>query len=76
MPDIFDEVARPAKVRLAYLDYHGAPVEEDAEGLFAVCIQHEIDHLDGVLFIDHLSRLKRSRAVSKVRKAARAETVL
>jgi peptide deformylase len=73
VPEIYDEVDRPARVRLRYLDYHGNPVEEDAEGLFAVCIQHEMDHLNGVLFIDHLSRLKRSRAIDKVRKAARAE---
>ena len=73
VPDIYDEVERPTKVKLSYLDYHGAAVEEDAEGLFAVCIQHEMDHLDGVLFIDHLSRLKRNRAVSKVRKAAKVE---
>ena len=71
VPEIFDNVERPAKVRLSYLDYHGKAVEEDAEGLFAVCIQHEIDHLDGVLFIDHLSRLKRNRAVAKVKKAAK-----
>jgi peptide deformylase len=73
VPEIFDEVERPAKVRLRYLDYHGQPVEEEAEGLFAVCIQHEIDHLNGVLFIDHLSRLKRNRAVAKVRKAAKVD---
>ena len=73
VPEIFDEVERPTQVRLRYLDYHGAAVEEDAEGLFAVCIQHEIDHLDGILFIDHLSRLKRDRAVSKVRKAAKVD---
>jgi peptide deformylase len=71
VPEIYDEVERPAKVRLRYLDYHGEPVEEEADGVYAVCIQHEIDHLDGVLFIDHLSRLKRERAVSKVKKAAR-----
>jgi peptide deformylase len=71
VPEIYDEVERPARVRLRYLDYSGQQVEEEAEGLFAVCIQHEIDHLNGVLFIDHLSRLKRSRAISKVRKAAR-----
>ena len=73
VPEIFDEVERPARVRLRYLDYHGDKHEEDAEGLFAVCIQHEIDHLNGVLFIDHLSRLKRNRAVAKVKKAAKAE---
>ena len=73
VPEIYDEVERPARVKIRYLNYAGEPVEEDAEGLFAVCIQHEMDHLDGVLFIDHLSRLKRDRAVSKVKKAARAD---
>jgi peptide deformylase len=72
VPEIYDEVERPARVKLRYLDYHGKTVEEDAEGLYAVCIQHEMDHLDGVLFIDHLSRLKRERAVNKVKKAAKA----
>jgi peptide deformylase len=71
VPEIFDEVERPLAVRLRSLDYHGNRVEEDAEGLFAVCIQHEMDHLNGVLFIDHLSRLKRDRAVARVKKAAR-----
>ncbi|MBS0412573.1 MAG: peptide deformylase [Proteobacteria bacterium] len=72
VPEIYDEVERPARVKLRYLDYHGKTVEEDAEGLYAVCIQHEMDHLEGVLFIDHLSRLKRERAVKKVAKAAKA----
>jgi peptide deformylase len=72
VPEIYDEVERPARVRIRYLDYHGKPHEEDAEGLFAVCIQHEMDHLDGVLFIDHLSRLKREQAVKKVKKQAKA----
>jgi peptide deformylase len=71
VPEIYDEVDRPARVKLRYLDYHGKEVTEDAEGLFAVCIQHEMDHLKGVLFIDHLSRLKRDRAVARVRKLAR-----
>ena len=75
VPEIYDEVERPAKVKLRYLDYHGKEVTEDAEGLFAVCIQHEMDHLKGVLFIDYLSRLKRERAVSKVKKAARDRMV-
>jgi peptide deformylase len=69
VPEIYDDVERPARVRLSYLDYDGNRVEEEAEGLFAVCIQHEMDHLEGVLFIDHLSRLKRDRAVAKVKKA-------
>jgi peptide deformylase len=73
VPDIYDEVERPAQVRIRYLGYDGKKVEEDADGLFAVCIQHEMDHLDGVLFLDHLSRLKRQRAVAKVKKAARDE---
>ena len=71
VPDVFDEVERPARVGLRYIDYHGEEVEEEAEGLLAVCIQHEMDHMDGVLFIDHLSRLKRDRAVAKVKKAAK-----
>ncbi len=73
VPEIYDEVERPARVRVKYLNYHGEAVEEEAQGLYAVCIQHEIDHLEGVLFIDHLSRLKRERAVSRVRKAARVD---
>jgi peptide deformylase len=72
VPEIYDEVERPARVKIRYLDYQGAEIEEDAEGLLAVCIQHEMDHLDGVLFIDHLSRLKRDRAISKVKKAKAA----
>ena len=72
VPEIFDEVERAAEVKIKYLDYHGKEVTELAEGLFAVCIQHEMDHLKGVLFIDYLSRLKRERAVSKVKKLVRA----
>jgi len=71
VPEYFDSVERPARVRLRYLNYAGEMIEEEAEGLYAVCIQHEMDHLEGVLFIDHLSRLKRDRAVAKVRKNAR-----
>jgi peptide deformylase len=75
VPEIFDEVERPARVKLRYLNYQGEAVEEDAEGLFATCIQHEMDHLDGVLFIDHLSRLKRETVLRKLKKAKR-EAVL
>ncbi|WP_420472053.1 peptide deformylase [Brevundimonas sp. FT23042] len=71
VPEYFDAVERPARVRLKFMNYAGETVEEEAEGLFAVCIQHEMDHLEGILFIDHLSRLKRERAVAKVKKAAR-----
>src|SRR5262249_35069818 len=62
VPEIYDEVERPAKVKLRYLNYQGEQIEEDAEGLFAVCIQHEMAPLDGVFFIDPLSRLKREQA--------------
>jgi peptide deformylase len=72
VPEVYDAVERPAKVKLSYLNYQGEAVEEEAEDLFAVCIQHEMDHLKGVLFIDHLSRLKRDRAITKVKKARRA----
>ena len=72
VPEIYDAVERPARCRLTYLDYKGERVEEEAEGLYAVCIQHEFDHLEGVLFIDKLSRLKRERAISKVKKAQQA----
>lgn len=69
VPDIFDQVERPARCRIRYLDYDGNQVDEWAEDLYAVCIQHEMDHLEGTLFIDYLSRLKRDRAIDKVRKA-------
>ena len=72
VPEIYDEVERPARVKLRYLNYQGEQIEEDAEGLFAVCIQHEMDHLEGVLFIDHLSRLNREQAIKKVKKQAKA----
>jgi peptide deformylase len=72
VPEYFDEVQRPAQVRLRYVNYEGVQVEEEADGLFAVCIQHEMDHLNGILFIDHLSRLKREQAVKKVKKQVKA----
>ncbi|WP_022695926.1 peptide deformylase [Ponticaulis koreensis] len=71
VPDYYDEVERPARCLIRYLDYDGNQVEEWAEDLYAVCIQHEMDHLEGTLFIDHLSRLRRQRAVEKVKKAKR-----
>ena len=73
VPDFFDEVERPRRVRLRYLNYKGDLIEEWAEGMYAVCIQHEMDHLQGTLFIDHLSRLKRNFAISKVKKAKKKE---
>jgi peptide deformylase len=69
VPDVYDTVERPARCRLHYLDYDGNEVEEWAEGMYAVCIQHEMDHLNGIVFLDHLSRLKRERAIKKVQKA-------
>jgi len=69
IPDVYEDIDRPERVQISYLDYNGKRVTEWAEGLYAVCIQHEMDHLKGVVFIDYLSRLKRDRAVKKVRKA-------
>ena len=71
IPEYYEEVERPAQVRVRFTDLDGKVHEEDAEGLFATCIQHEIDHLDGVLFIDYLSKLKRDRVVKKFTKAAK-----
>jgi peptide deformylase len=71
VPEYYDGIERPAKVRLRYLNRDNALIEEDCEGMFATCIQHEMDHLQGVLFIDHLSRLRRERALAKVKKVQR-----
>lgn len=71
VPDFSEEVDRPAACTIEYLDYHGAPQRLEAEGLLAVCIQHEMDHLEGVLFIDHISRLKRDRILRKLKKEQR-----
>jgi len=71
IPDTYDMVTRPAEVKVQYLDRDGAECERHCDGLLSTCIQHEIDHLDGVLFIDHLSRLKRDRVIKKFVKAAK-----
>jgi peptide deformylase len=71
IPEYYEEVERPARVRVRFTDLDGKLHEEDAEGLYATCIQHEIDHLNGVLFIDYLSKLKRDRVLKKFTKAAR-----
>jgi len=68
VPGYYDKVTRAAKVRVRALDENGTPFEFDAEGLLAVCIQHEIDHLAGKVFVDHLSPLKRARLSARVRK--------
>jgi peptide deformylase len=73
VPDFTAEVERAARVRVRGLDLDGNEVLEEAEGLRAVCFQHELDHLDGVLFIDRISRLKRSLYVKKRRKTLRLE---
>jgi len=71
IPDVHEDVERPARVKVKYLDLDGKAHEEDADGLFATCIQHEVDHLNGVLFIDHISKLKRDRIIKKFIKAAK-----
>ena len=71
IPEYYEEVERPAQVRIRFTDLDGKVHEEDADGLFATCIQHEIDHLNGVLFVDYLSKLKRDRVVKKFTKAAK-----
>ncbi|MDX3926995.1 MAG: peptide deformylase [Shinella sp.] len=68
MPGVTDEVERPARVRISYRDESGQEHEEAAGGLLAVCLQHEIDQLDGIFWIDRLSRLKRERLIKKFRK--------
>jgi peptide deformylase len=73
IPDVHEDVERPARVTVKYRDLDGGTHEENADSLFATCIQHEVDHLNGVLFIDHISRLKRTRIIKKFTKAARRE---
>lgn len=68
VPEIWDDVERPARIKAEYLDRDGNKRILEADGLLATCLQHEMDHLNGVLFIDHLSRLKRSMAVKKLTK--------
>ena len=72
VPDIFADVDRPATCRVRYQDLEGETHEEGMEGLMATCIQHEMDHLEGILFIDHLSRLKRNMALKKLKKLREA----
>jgi len=71
VPGVYDRVRRAERIRVRALDRDGQPFELDAEGLLAVCIQHEIDHLDGKLFVDYLSSLKRQRIRKKLEKDAR-----
>ena len=71
IPEYYEEVARPSAVKVRYLDLDGKQHEVEATGLLATCLQHEIDHLNGVLFIDHISRLKRDMVMKKFKKAAK-----
>ena len=71
IPDIYAEISRPEHVTVRYLDEHGAQRTLSADGLLGVCLQHEIDHLDGVLFVDHLSALKRNMLMRKLAKSRR-----
>lgn len=75
IPEYYEEVERPARCGVRYLDLEGRTIEMMCEGLLATCIQHEFDHLNGVLFIDYLSRLKRERVVKKFTKAAKREAI-
>jgi peptide deformylase len=72
VPDIYAEVERPAAIRARWQDLDGTVHEADVDGLLATCLQHELDHLEGVLFIDHLSRLKRNMALKKLEKLRKA----
>ncbi|MBS0249383.1 MAG: peptide deformylase [Proteobacteria bacterium] len=71
IPEYYEEVERPAKVRVKYVDVDGKAHEVEADGLLATCLQHEIDHINGILFIDHISKLKRDRVMKKFAKAAK-----
>lgn len=73
IPEVYDEINRPCRVRINALDKDGKPFEIEVDGLLAVCIQHELDHLNGVLFVDYLSRLKQDRAREKVQKVLKAK---
>jgi peptide deformylase len=73
IPEFYEDVTRPANVRVRYLDIDGKQKEVEATGLLATCLQHEIDHLNGVLFIDYISKLKRDRVLKKFTKIARRE---
>lgn len=75
VPSFYDDVERPKQCKVKYLDYDGVETTIDCDGLLATCIQHEMDHLNGVVFLDHLSRLKRDRVLKKIQKEAKAELV-
>ena len=68
LPGYFAEIERPAKCKIKYIDYNGKKAELEAEGLLSTCVQHEIDHLNGILFIDYLSKLKKDMIIKKLKK--------
>jgi len=72
LPEHYAEVTRPAAIRLRYIDYQNEIREMEASGLLAMCLQHEIDHLDGILFVDHISSLKRGMILRKLAKTKRS----
>ena len=76
IPNQFAEIERPSKCEVEYLDYNGEKQLKVAEGLLATCIQHEIDHLEGILFIDYLSKLKKSMIVKKLSKKNKADRIV
>jgi peptide deformylase len=69
LPEYYEEVERPAEIKVSFLDYHGKARELHCKEMLAVCVQHEIDHLEGILFVDHLTRLKRQMILRKLTKA-------
>lgn len=74
LPELYADVERPARVKVRFLDVDGASREIEGDGLLAVCLQHEIDHIDGVLFVDHISALKRNMMLKKMVKAKKTRT--
>lgn len=73
VPEMYGDVERPARIRARWRDYDGTLHEEEMDGLWATCLQHEMDHLDGILFVDHLSKLKRDMILKKLAKAKKAK---
>lgn len=71
IPDYYADVERPARVTVTYQDIEGVPQSHEVDGMLATCLQHEMDHLDGILFIDHISKLKREMVIKKFRKLAK-----
>lgn len=76
LPDQFAEIERPSSITVKFMDYHGKIQKLTADGLLSRCIQHEIDHLDGILFVDHLSAVRRNMIIRKLTKAKRKKSTL